>query len=237
MPKIAALIFSRSFSCIKNSYLFFLDKTWERLGSGWKELTYKFSHSCLLFSSTSHSHPLLQLVFPSHRALRFHRTHQLLPTSQPSPCVFPSTFLCLGLLLHFLFQEFIFYCSPPHPTPYLFLLVVVVVVYAFLLHCYREGSGNPLQYSCLENPVDRGAWWAAVHRVTQSRTRLKRLSMHACIGEGNGNPLQCSRESQGQRSLVGCRLWARTESDTTKATQQQQQLHYYFNRVLKKERG
>ena len=56
----------------------------------------------------------------------------------------------------------------------------------------REGNGNPLQYSCLENPVDRGAWWAAVHRVAQSQTRLKRLSMHACIGEGNGNPLQYS---------------------------------------------
>ena len=39
-----------------------------------------------------------------------------------------------------------------------------------------EGNGNPLQCSCLENPVDRGAWWAAVHGVTQSRTRLKRLS-------------------------------------------------------------
>ena len=36
-----------------------------------------------------------------------------------------------------------------------------------------EGSGNPLQYSCLENPVDRGAWWAAVHRVAQSRTGMK----------------------------------------------------------------
>ena len=55
-----------------------------------------------------------------------------------------------------------------------------------------EGNGNPLQDSCLENPVDGGAWWAAVHRVAQSWTRLKRLSMHACIGEGNGNPLQCS---------------------------------------------
>ena len=40
--------------------------------------------------------------------------------------------------------------------------------------------------------MDRGAWWAAVHRVAQSRTRLKLLSMHACIGEGNGNLLQCS---------------------------------------------
>ena len=39
-----------------------------------------------------------------------------------------------------------------------------------------EGNGNPLQYSCLENPVDRGAWWAAVYGVAQSRTWLKRLS-------------------------------------------------------------
>ena len=39
-----------------------------------------------------------------------------------------------------------------------------------------EGNGNPLQYSCLENPTDRGAWWAAVYGVAQSRTRLKRLS-------------------------------------------------------------
>ena len=36
-----------------------------------------------------------------------------------------------------------------------------------------EGNGNPLQYSCLENPVDRGAWWATVHGVTKSQTRLK----------------------------------------------------------------
>ena len=53
-------------------------------------------------------------------------------------------------------------------------------------------SSTPLQYSCLENPVDRGAWWAAVHRVAQSRTLLKQLSMHVCIGKGNGTPLQYS---------------------------------------------
>ena len=41
-----------------------------------------------------------------------------------------------------------------------------------------EGNDNLLQYSCLENPVDRGAWWAAAHRVTKSWTQLKRLSMH-----------------------------------------------------------
>ena len=40
------------------------------------------------------------------------------------------------------------------------------------------GHGNPFQYSCLENPMDRGAWQATVHWVTQSRTRLKRLSTH-----------------------------------------------------------
>ena len=55
-----------------------------------------------------------------------------------------------------------------------------------------EGNGNPLQYSCLKNPVDSGAWLAAICGVTQSWTRLKWLTRHVCIGEGNGNPLQCS---------------------------------------------
>ena len=44
------------------------------------------------------------------------------------------------------------------------------------LSCIGEGNGNPLQCSCLENPRDRGAWWAAIYGVTQSWTRLKRLS-------------------------------------------------------------
>ena len=46
----------------------------------------------------------------------------------------------------------------------------------FSLSCIGEGNGNPLQCSCLENARDRGAWWAAVYGVAQSRTRLKRLS-------------------------------------------------------------
>ena len=45
----------------------------------------------------------------------------------------------------------------------------------------REGNGNPLQYSCLENPLDRETWWATVHRVVKSQTLLKRLRMHACV--------------------------------------------------------
>ena len=66
-----------------------------------------------------------------------------------------------------------------------------------------EGNGTPLQYSCLENPMDGGAWWATVHTVAKSQTRLlASLSLFfsvthfhfslSCTGEGNGNPLQCS---------------------------------------------
>ena len=46
----------------------------------------------------------------------------------------------------------------------------------FSLSCVGEGNGNPLQCSCLENPREGRAWWAAIYGVAQSRTRLKRLS-------------------------------------------------------------
>ena len=79
------------------------------------------------------------------------------------------------------------------------------------------GNGNPLQYSCLENTMDRGAWWAAVHGISKRRTRL---SMHACmhskVKEGffreNQIPqTECSPYSEGERGLkwVGQFLWAR----------------------------
>ena len=48
-----------------------------------------------------------------------------------------------------------------------------------------EGNGNPLQYSCLENPMDGGAWWAAVHGVAKSQTRLSNFtSLHLGIELG-----------------------------------------------------
>ena len=58
---------------------------------------------------------------------------------------------------------------------------------------YREGNGTPLQYSCLENPMDGGAWKAAVHGVAEGRTGLNDFTFSlSYIEEGNGNPLQCS---------------------------------------------
>ena len=58
----------------------------------------------------------------------------------------------------------------------------------------RGGHGNPLQYSCLENPMDGGAWWASVHGVatTDKTERFHFRFSLSRIGEGNGNPLQCS---------------------------------------------
>ena len=50
------------------------------------------------------------------------------------------------------------------------------IVHSYRHKCIGKGNGNPLQCSCLENPRDGGAWWAAVYGVAQSRTRLKRLS-------------------------------------------------------------
>ena len=54
----------------------------------------------------------------------------------------------------------------------------------FSLSCIGEGNGNPIQCSCLENPRDGGAWWAAVYGVTQSQTRLKRLSSSSSTAKG-----------------------------------------------------
>ena len=90
-----------------------------------------------------------------------------------------------------------------------------------------EGNGTPLQYSCLENPMDGGAWWAAVHGVAKSRTRLSdfTFTFHFPFSlscnwrrKWQPTPVFLPGESQGRGSLVGCRLWGRTESDTTEAT-------------------
>ena len=87
------------------------------------------------------------------------------------------------------------------------------------------GNGTPPRYSCLENPMDGGAWQAAVHGVSKCRTRLSDFTftfMH-WRRKWQPTPVFLPGESQGRGSMVGCRLWGRTESDTTEVTQQQQQ--------------
>ena len=76
----------------------------------------------------------------------------------------------------------------------LFLFCRYVHLCCILYFTFGEGNGNPLQYSCLENPMDGGGWKATVHGVAKS-DRTEQLHFHfslSCIGEGNGNPLQCS---------------------------------------------
>ena len=85
-----------------------------------------------------------------------------------------------------------------------------------------EGDGTPLQYSCLENPMDGGAWWAAVHGVAEGWTRLSGFTFtfhfHALEKEMATHSSVLAWRIPGTGSLVGCRLWGRTESDTTEAT-------------------
>ena len=103
-----------------------------------------------------------------------------------------------------------------------------------------EGNGNPLQYSCLENSMDRGAWWATVHGVTKSQTRLKRLTSSSswkkksilCFfpllhlprrRQWQLTPVLLPGKSHGRRSLVGCSPWGHEELDTT------ERLHFHLS--------
>ena len=86
-----------------------------------------------------------------------------------------------------------------------------------------EGNGTPLQHSCLENPMDGGAWWAAIHGVAKSRTQLSDFTFTFHL-----NALE--KEMATHSSVLAWRipgtgepgrlpyLWGRTESDTTEAT-------------------
>ena len=88
--------------------------------------------------------------------------------------------------------------------------------------CIGEGNGNPLQCSCLENPRDGGAWWDAAYGVAQGQTRLSDFTftfhLHALEKEMATHSSVLAWRIPGMGSLVGCRLWGRTESDTTEAT-------------------
>ena len=84
----------------------------------------------------------------------------------------------------------------------------------FSLSCVGEGNGNPLQCSCLENPRDGGAWWAAVYGVTQSRTRLTRLSISS------------SSVEIGEKQTEGRRITLRRRSDRHWACPERRKRYY-----------
>ena len=84
---------------------------------------------------------------------------------------------------------------------------------------FREGNGTPLQYSCLENPMDRGAWCTAVHGVPKSWTGLSEFTFtfhfHALEKEGNGNTLQYScLENATVRGAWWANVYVATKSRT-----------------------
>ena len=82
---------------------------------------------------------------------------------------------------------------------------------------HREGNGNPLQYPCLENPMDGEAWWAAIYGAPQSQTRLKRLS-----SSSSSRALRSTREATAMRSLFS----ATRESPCTAVKTQHSQNKY-----------
>ena len=84
----------------------------------------------------------------------------------------------------------------------------------FSLSCIGEGNGNPLQCSCLENPRDGGAWWAAIYGVAQSRTWLKQLSSSSSIAIRK-NSFHCSYQI-GRRCFYGYQwiYWRSLEWET-----------------------
>ena len=67
-------------------------------------------------------------------------------------------------------------------------------------------------------PMGGGAWWVIIHGVAKSRTRLSNFTFTLCRRKWQPTPVFLPGESQGRGSLVGCRLWSRTELDTTDAT-------------------
>ena len=92
---------------------------------------------------------------------------------------------------------------------------------SLFISCIGEGNGNPLQYSCLENPRDGGAWWAAVYGVAQSWTRLSDFTftfhfMH-WRRKWQPTPVFCL-ENPRDGGWALWALWGHTESDTTEAT-------------------
>ena len=99
----------------------------------------------------------------------------------------------------------------------------------FSLSCIREGNGNPLQCSCLENPKDGGAWWATVYGVAQSQTWLKRLSSSS-MKENIGCYSMVRSERKQERWNTGHKwLEVITRESASELSAQSTSLPWYIN--------
>ena len=129
---------------------------------------------------------------------------------KPSPCfikcVIPEKSKICSKLVHVTFLQNQTSLGLFLVTWYIYhMFAQIIHIYSGSAMSYGEGNGTPLQYSCLENPMDRGAWWAAVHAVAKSQTQLsdftftfhfhaleKEMATHssvaACRIPGKGEP-------------------------------------------------
>ena len=205
------------FSSMLTHYYIYLLQSGSHMSSNtfFKNKIYIFSHPSSTFYDFFFYCPLLYL-FAIHYS--YHHFHNI--------CIL---ILCTALLKWFTFQLWF-------SLSYRFLLLFYLdntFQYFFLGRfstAVREGDGTPLQYSCLENP-----WMEEPGRL-QSMGSLRvghdwatSLSLFTSMHwrrQWQSTPVFLPGESQGWDSLVGYRLWGRTESDTTEATWQQQQQQY-----------
>ena len=102
------------------------------------------------------------------------------------------------------------------------LVTRLSTLFFFFFLSPARAMAPPLQHSCLENPMDGGAWWAAVHGVAESRTGLSDFTFtfhfHALEKKMATHSNVLAWRIPGTGEPGGCRLWGRTESNRTKAT-------------------
>ena len=148
------------------------------------------------------------------------RPHRWQPTRLPRPWDFPgkSTGVGCHCLLWEIFRVLYIFIST---YPYAYLHMFIHKIYIIFDDTCITKYGTPLQYSCLESPMDGGAWWTAVHGVAKSHHWATSLSLFTFMHwrrKWQPAPVFLPGESQGRGSLVGCHLWGRTKSDMTEAT-------------------
>ena len=172
----------------------------------------------------------IPLIFQKSNATLPWNSFSLFPARQP-----PSQKSCLFCMLHN--QHSIQHCYTISvvfffnaPVIYMYqrcLNKVAFSIFVYLsfpqgLYILKSGNGTPLRYFCLENPMDGGAWYAAVHGVTRVghdwATSLPLFTFLHWRRKWQPTPVLLPGESQGRGSLVGCHLWGHTESHTTEVT-------------------